>query len=251
MCGIAGVYSIDPLQHVAPHLVQAMCNSIVHRGPDSEGIHVDTGFGMGMRRLSIIDLSTGHQPIFTEDRQVSVVCNGEIYNFQELRRSLEQKGHVFSTGSDVEVMVHLYEDHGTDFTRYLNGMFAGAIWDSRARRLILVRDRLGVKPLYYAETGRQLVFGSEIKCLLQNSDISRDLDHQAIYNYFTLGYIPAPRSVFRPLRNYRPPAFLLPKAAALAWSSIGICPKASIPQWTAAPRSSNFENYSKTPFACG
>lgn len=165
---------------------------------------VEGAVGLGMRRLSIIDLGGGHQPIFNEDGTVGVVFNGEIYNFQELRAELVARGHQFRTHSDTETLVHLYEDEGPAFVQRLNGMFAVALWDRSARRLVLARDRIGKKPLYYAWTRDGLIFGSEIKCLLESADVPRDLDRQAIYHYFCLGYIPHPYSVYSAVRQLPP-----------------------------------------------
>src|SRR5271167_2432223 len=166
MCGIAGVVSATRESNITEALVHHMCNQIVYRGPDDEGLYVADGAGLGMRRLSIIDLAGGHQPVFNEDRTVWVVFNGEIYNFRELRRELEQKGHRFHTHTDTEVIVHLYEDLGSECVHKLRGMFAFALFDERHRRLLLARDRLGKKPMHYALSDGRLFFGSEIKAIL-------------------------------------------------------------------------------------
>ncbi|MGH8587753.1 MAG: asparagine synthase (glutamine-hydrolyzing), partial [Gammaproteobacteria bacterium] len=152
-----------------------MCETIVHRGPNDEGIHVQSGVGLGMRRLSIIDLGGGRQPIWNEDRTVLTVFNGEIYNYRELRRDLEARGHRFATHSDTEVIVHGYEEYGRDFPAYLNGMFAIALHDTVRRKLVLVRDHIGIKPLYYSFTDARIVFGSEVKVLLASGLVKRDL----------------------------------------------------------------------------
>src|SRR5881398_590423 len=165
MCGIAGAVGRSG-EYVDPGDVHSMCQTIVHRGPDDEGIHTQWRVGLGMRRLSIIDLSTGHQPIHNEDRNIWVVFNGEIYNFPELRPELEARGHHFYTNSDTEVIVHLYEEYGVECVKKLRGMFALAVWDQRGEKLLLARDRFGKKPLYYAMDGRRLLFGSEIKAIL-------------------------------------------------------------------------------------
>jgi asparagine synthase (glutamine-hydrolysing) len=204
MCGIAGAYWFRSDRPVDEAFVARMCGTIVHRGPDDEGHFVSGNLGIGMRRLSIIDLGGGRQPVFNEDRSVAVVFNGEIYNFQELRQRLEAQGHKFSTRTDTEAIVHLYEQYGDRFPEHLNGMFAIALWDIRRRRLVLVRDRLGKKPLYYAETSDGLVFGSELKCLLEEPGVARDLDRAAIYHYFTLGYIPHPFSIYKQVRQLPP-----------------------------------------------
>lgn len=204
MCGICGFCYLDSGRPVDRGVLERMCAVIVHRGPDEGGIHIDASVGLGMRRLSIIDLESGSQPIFNEDQSICVVFNGEIYNFQPLRAELEGRGHRFDSDGDTEVIVHLYEEYGVHFVTRLNGMFAIALWDRAKRRFLLVRDRLGQKPLYYARTRDGLTFGSEIKCLLQCPHIPTDLDHEAIYHYFTLGYIPHPRSAFLAIRQLMP-----------------------------------------------
>src|SRR5271155_753611 len=166
MCGIAGVVSATRESSITEALVHHMCNQIVYRGPDDEGLYVADGAGLGMRRLSIIDLSGGHQPVFNEERNSWIVYNGEIYNFPELRKELESRGHRFYTHTDTEVIVHLYEDMGADCVQKLRGMFAFALYDERNRRLLLARDRLGKKPLHYALSKDRLLFGSEIKTIL-------------------------------------------------------------------------------------
>ncbi len=203
MCGIAGQLHLRPGHPVRPESVLAMCRVLAHRGPDDEGLYVDGELVMGMRRLRIIDLATGRQPIGNEDGTVWTVFNGEIYNYRELRRDLERAGHVFSTATDTEVIVHLYEDHGADFVRRLTGMFAIALWDARRRTLLLARDRLGIKPLYYAADGDRVVFGSEIKALLQ-AGVPREIDPQALHDYLSLTYVPGPRSIFRHIRKLPP-----------------------------------------------
>src|ERR1043166_9744183 len=166
MCGIAGKVYRDPARGVEPEALDAMCQTLVHRGPDDMGVYLDGPVGLAMRRLSVIDVDAGRQPIHNEDRTVWTVYNGEIYNFVELRHELEARGHRFSTRTDTEVIVHLYEERGLDFVQALNGMFAIALWDGARRRLVLARDRLGIKPLYVAALGDRLLFGSEIKALL-------------------------------------------------------------------------------------
>jgi asparagine synthase (glutamine-hydrolysing) len=208
MCGIAGIASteLDARQDI--ETIRPMCNAIVHRGPDDEGFFVRDGVGLGMRRLSIIDLSGGHQPIHNEDQNIWVVCNGEIYNFPELRRELESRGHSFYTHSDTEVIVHLYEELGTECVRKLRGMFAIALWDERRKALLLARDRLGKKPLHYAFEKGYLFFGSEIKSLLAVAPGLADVDQEALLSYFQFGYIPDPLTAFRPIRKL-PPGHLL------------------------------------------
>ena len=196
MCGIAGVYEYGEGAPVNPQVLQAMLAVLYHRGPDDEGLYSDGGLAMGMRRLSIIDLAGGKQPLFSEDRRIVTVFNGEIYNYQELTRDLKARGHVFSTASDTEVIVHLYEEYGEACVHHLRGMFAFAIWDTAARRLFLARDRLGIKPLYYTQRGQRLIFGSEIKALLQHPGVEAGLDTEGLSHFLSLKYIPAPWTMF-------------------------------------------------------
>ena len=205
MCGIAGIYFLHQPAELA--MVRGMCDRIRHRGPDDEGFHIDGGCGIGMRRLSIIDLSTGHQPISNEDGTVWVVFNGEIYNYQELREDLIARGHRFATHSDTETLVHLYEEEGPTGVSKLRGMFAYAIWDAPRRRLFIARDRFGKKPLYYAVTSRGLFFGSELKCF-RDVDLPFDLDRDALRLYFQFGYVPEPASPFRAIRKLPPGAWM-------------------------------------------
>ena len=207
MCGIAGI--ADAGHHaVDSALIHRMCQSIVHRGPDDEGLFVKGGVGLGMRRLSIIDLAGGHQPIFNEDRSIWIVFNGEIYNFSELRRELEQRGHRFGTNSDTEVIVHLYEEHGSECVQKLRGMFAFALYDERRRRLLLARDRLGIKPLHYAVVNGRLWFGSEIKAILAAAPELAEIDASALLQYFYFGYVPDPLTAFASIKKL-PPGHLL------------------------------------------
>lgn len=203
MCGIAGALALDPRATLPEALARTMCDVIVHRGPDDEGLLTDGPLSMGMRRLSIIDLEGGQQPIWNEDRSVAVFQNGEIYNFNELRRDLEARGHTFRTNSDTEAIVHLYEEYGDDCVEHLRGMFAIAVWDQPRRRLLLARDRLGIKPLYYAEEKDRLLFGSELKSLLA-AGMDRTIDRQALHDYLTLTHIPAPQTIFRSARKLEP-----------------------------------------------
>jgi asparagine synthase (glutamine-hydrolysing) len=213
MCGIAGFVESSgtaaPLGLDASRaLAHQMCEVIRHRGPDDEGVWVDRGVALGMRRLSIIDLSTGHQPIHNEDRTVWVVFNGEIYNFRELRAELESHGHTFYTSTDTEVIVHAYEQWGRDAIPRLRGMFGLAIWDTRSRTLLAARDRIGIKPLHYAVAGGRLYFGSEIKSLLCAPDLPRELDLDALNHYLSFLYTPRDGSIFRTIRKL-PPGHLL------------------------------------------
>src|SRR5439155_16522485 len=178
--------------------------ALVHRGPDDEGFYLGASAGLGMRRLSIIDLQTGHQPVRNEDGSVWVVFNGEIYNFRELRRDLEHRGHRFYTGTDTETIVHLYEEHGLRCVEKLRGMFAFALWDEGRRRLLLARDRLGIKPLYYAEVGGRLVFASELKAILQLPEVERRLNWSAVNHLFTFLSTPRSDSIIEGVRKLEP-----------------------------------------------
>lgn len=197
MCGIVGIAALRGAP--APDLQQlrAMCQTIVHRGPDDEGIHIEGGVGFGMRRLSIIDLSGGKQPIFNEDRTIRTVFNGEIYNFQELRRDLGHKGHRFSTNADTEVIVHGYEEYGAYLPKYLNGMFAFAVHDTIREKLLLARDHIGIKPLYYTLNEDYFIWGSETKALLASGLIQRELDLDALSEFLTWEYTPGNRTLFK------------------------------------------------------
>ena len=208
MCGICGQLLFDAEARVDLAELRRMTDAITHRGPDSDGYWIENGAGLGMRRLRIIDLETGEQPMANEDESVWIVFNGEIYNYVELRPSLEARGHVFRTHSDTETILHLYEEHGPECVHHLNGMFAFAVWDRRRRELFLARDRLGIKPLFYAhEPGRRLLFGSEIKSLLQ-TDVSRELDLVGLHDYLSLFYAPTPRSAFKAVRKLPPGCWL-------------------------------------------
>jgi asparagine synthase (glutamine-hydrolysing) len=204
MCGIAGIIEYDPHKTVELADIRRMCNAIIHRGPDDEGIYVSGPAGLGARRLSIIDLATGHQPIQNEDGNVWVALNGEIYNFQELRCGLEDRGHRFRTRTDTEVIVHLYEEWGAECVTRLRGMFAFAVYDERDNSCLLARDRLGKKPLVYASLGDTLLFGSEIKCLLAVKPELRERDLEGLFHYFHFGYVPDPLSAFRKIRKLPP-----------------------------------------------
>jgi asparagine synthase (glutamine-hydrolysing) len=197
MCGICGLIYTDPERAVSPALLENMAAAIFHRGPDEDGMLCRGPVGLAMRRLKIIDLTTGSQPIVNEDGCIAIVYNGEIYNFLELRRELEVAGHQFRTNTDTEVVVHAYEQYGLDFVRRLNGMFAFALWDEHQRRLVLARDRSGQKPLFYHLNRERLVFASEIKALLQSGDIERQINPQSIYHYLSLQYVPGPETIFQ------------------------------------------------------
>jgi asparagine synthase (glutamine-hydrolysing) len=208
MCGIAGIVSSNPGERIEAATIHRMCDAIVHRGPDDEGVFVKDGTGLGIRRLSVIDLAGGHQPVFNEDGTVWVVYNGEIYNFPELRPELENRGHRFSTHSDTEVIVHLYEEMGAECVQKLRGMFAFALYDERQRRLLIARDRLGKKPLHYAFADGRLLFGSEIKSMLAVAPELSTINQQALLQYMYFGYIPDPATAFTAIRKL-PPGHLL------------------------------------------
>ena len=202
MCGIAGMVQTRADGSLNAEAIHRMCEAILHRGPDDEGIFVKAGVGLGMRRLSIIDLSGGHQPVFNEDKTVWIVFNGEIYNFPELRADLEKRGHKFYTHSDTEVIVHLYEDLGAECVQKLRGMFAFALYDERRSKLLVARDRFGKKPLHYALTGNQFLFGSEIKSLLAVApELSSGINHQALLEFLYFGYILDPNTAFLPIQK--------------------------------------------------
>ena len=209
MCGITGIFDTSERREISRELLDRMNATQFHRGPDEGGLHLEPGLGLGHRRLSIIDLSTGQQPLFNEDHSVVVVFNGEIYNFQELVPELQALGHVFRTHSDTEVIVHAWEAWGEACVHRFRGMFAFALWDRNQQTLFLVRDRFGVKPLYYAflDDG-QFIFGSELKSLMAHPGLGRDIDPLAVEEYFAYGYIPEPRTIFRGA-NKLPPGFTL------------------------------------------
>lgn len=213
MCGIAGFAESDQRlalpRHEAVGRVHAMCRIIRHRGPDDEGVWVGAGVGLGMRRLSIIDIEGGRQPIHNEDRSVWTVFNGEIYNYRELREELSSHGHVFTTESDTEVIVHAYEEWGVDALSRLRGMFGLAIWDGRLEQLLLARDRVGIKPLFYAEHGGRLYFGSELKSLLTVPGLPATLDADALDHYLSFLYTPTDQSILRGVRKLLPGHVLL------------------------------------------
>ena len=208
MCGIAGVAAIAGRATLDAGRLRTMTDSLLHRGPDEAGSEICSGVALGMRRLSIIDVAGGSQPLYNEDRTIRVVFNGEIYNYRELRRSLEARGHRLLTQTDGEVIPHLWEELGPNFPSVLNGMFAIALHDLRTNRVALVRDHFGIKPLYYAWAEGRLVFGSEVKALLATGMISRELDLDALGEFLSWEYVPAPRTLFRSIRKLLPGAVL-------------------------------------------
>ena len=197
MCAICGILNFDSTKALDQSLIRRMTNVLSHRGPDDEGFHIDGCVGLGHRRLSIIDLRGGKQPIYNEDESAAIVFNGEIYNYIELASNLVDAGHEFKTQSDTETILHAYEDYGEDCVRHLRGMFAFAIWDARKRRLLMARDRLGVKPLYYYQDQHTFAFASEIKALLQIPGIPRQVDEESLDLYLSLRYVPGPRTMFK------------------------------------------------------
>jgi asparagine synthase (glutamine-hydrolysing) len=207
VCGICGLVSANGPSDRG--LLDEMNDTLFHRGPDSGGVFVENGVGIAARRLAIIDLQTGDQPLTNEDGSVAVVQNGEIYNYRELRSGLEAKGHRFRTQGDTEVLAHLYEEHGTRFAEHLRGMFAVAIWDARRRRLVLARDRFGIKPLYYRSKNGSLAFASELKALLRLPGFSREVDHDAVETFLAFSFVPAPLSIFRDARKLPPGSVLI------------------------------------------
>jgi len=209
MCGIAGILANSGISELEKARLKQMADVLAHRGPDGEGFYFDRSIGLAHRRLSIIDLEGGKQPLSNEDGTVWVTFNGEIYNYLELREQLIHKGHKFVTSSDTEVIVHLYEEKGDDFVSHLRGMFAIALWDAGKKRLVLTRDRLGKKPLFYAMLQDSVVFASEMKSLLQIPGLPKELDHEALVDYFSLLYVPAPKSIFRHVRKVRPAHYVV------------------------------------------
>ncbi len=220
MCGICGKISFNNHEPIGEKLIHSMADVLRHRGPDDSGIYISrlsdihndksqVQVGLGHRRLSIIDLSqAGHQPMSNEDKSIWIVYNGEIYNFQDLRKNLEEKGHIFTSQSDTEVIIHLYEDMGIDCVKELRGMFAFAIWDGNKQRLFLARDRIGKKPLNYIVKNGNLIFASEIKSILQDPLINKEVDAEALDLYLTYGYVPAPQTIFSGIKKL-PPAHIL------------------------------------------
>jgi asparagine synthase (glutamine-hydrolysing) len=204
MCGICGVVSFQPDIPFERSVLQRMNDSIRHRGPDDQGYYQDAQASLAMRRLSIIDLHTGQQPISNETGDVWVVYNGEIYNFKNVRSILEQRGHIFKTQTDTEIIVHAYEEYGVDCVQHFNGMFAIALWDARQHRLFLARDRLGIKPLYYWSDRPRLVFASELKALVLHPDVPRQINFAALDLFLTLEYIPAPHTIYEDIYKLLP-----------------------------------------------
>src|SRR5215472_3168024 len=204
MCGICGIFFSNRDWRVQGDVLARMNRSIVHRGPDDEGFFVEENVGLAMRRLSIIDVKTGHQPISNENRDIWIVFNGEIYNHADLRTDLEKRGHQYRTRSDTETIVHLYEEYGSDCVKHLRGMFAFVIWDGRKRVLFAARDRLGIKPFYYRWDGQTLLFGSEIKTILAYPGVAAEFNRSALAEYLAFGYLTGPQTMFAGVRKLMP-----------------------------------------------
>ena len=210
MCGIAGIYNFKDEKDVDHALMKRMTDVIKHRGPDADGIYVNKHIGIGQRRLSIIDLSeAGRQPMFSDDKQLAIVFNGEIYNYLDYREDLKKRGHIFHSHTDTEVVIYLYREYGKECVNYLRGMFALALWDEKEQQLFLARDRIGQKPLYYYCDGRRLVFGSELKCLLQDPTIPKEINHEALYDYLMYLYIPAPKTIYKNIYKLPPAHYMV------------------------------------------
>jgi asparagine synthase (glutamine-hydrolysing) len=216
MCGICGKLELSGVRPIDHSLLKRMTDSLHHRGPDDDGFYISGPVGLGHRRLSIIDLSTGKQPITNEDSTIWIVFNGEIYNYLELRQELLSAGHTLKTASDTEVIVHLYEEHGPALLKKLRGMFAFAIWDENEKCLFLARDRVGIKPLYYCQSGDALLFGSEIKAILADPGVQREIDLQIVDRFLTYQYTPGPETLLRGIYKLQPGHFLLAKGGSFS-----------------------------------
>jgi asparagine synthase (glutamine-hydrolysing) len=197
MCGISGIFNFNQLSRIDDELLKSMNNAQAHRGPNDQGYYIGKGVGLGHRRLSIIDLAGGHQPIFNEDNSVVVVFNGEIFNHHQITKELKELGHVFQTNSDTETIVHAWEEWGVECVHHFRGMFAFILWDENKQELFVARDRLGIKPLHYSLlTDGSVIFGSELKVLRQHPLCSTDISPTAIEDYLTFGYVPDPKTIF-------------------------------------------------------
>lgn len=209
MCGICGKLNFDINNEVNKGLIKKMCDTLAHRGPDDEGYYINKNIGLGMRRLSIIDLNTGHQPISNENQKIWIVFNGEIYNYRELKQDLIKKGHQFKTGSDTEAIIHLYEEYDIDCLKLLRGMFAFAIWDEVKSRLFLARDRVGKKPLIYTAANNNIIFASELKAIIQDNSVKKEIDFDALDQYMSFQFVPAPYTIFKGINKLPPASYLL------------------------------------------
>lgn len=209
MCGLSGLVYLNKGRNVDSGILKKMADSIIHRGPDDEGYYCKNNVGLAFRRLSIIDINSGHQPLSNSNESVHIVFNGEIYNFLELRKLLLQKGYTFKTVGDTEVILHLYEEYGTESVRYLRGMFAFAIWDANEQQLFCVRDRFGIKPFYYYKDDEKFVFGSEIKAILNSGEVDKTISFEALDSYFAFGYITKDLSIFSKIKKLQPGNYLI------------------------------------------
>lgn len=216
MCGIAGKLSLDGQHSVDPNLIDRMMAAIAHRGPDGQGKYLSGPVGLGQTRLAIIDLSTGDQPMTNERRNIWLVYNGEIYNFKELREELLKRGHIFRSASDTEVIVHAYEEYGPECVKHFRGMFAFALWDDEERVLFLARDRVGIKPLYYVETGNTLLFASEIKSLLCAPEVRREVQPEAVHRFLTFLFLPGDMTLLQGIRKLEPGHYLIAKEGRIS-----------------------------------
>jgi asparagine synthase (glutamine-hydrolysing) len=209
MCGICGIYNFGSFNPVNQALIRVMCSTMVHRGPDEEGLWIDGNIGLGHRRLSIIDLSTGQQPMSNEDGTIWIVFNGEIYNYRDINIYLKEKGHNFRTRCDTETIIHLYEEKGEDFLKELRGMFAIALWDARNKKMILARDRLGKKPLYYFLDKDRIIFASELKAILCDQTVQKEIDPTGLSDYLSFLYVPAPKTIFKKIKKLEPASYMV------------------------------------------
>lgn len=209
MCGLGGLIYFDRGREIDKTILKKMADSIRHRGPDDEGFYINQNVGLAFRRLSIIDLNTGHQPLSNANQSIHLVFNGEIYNFLELRKLLDQKGYIFKTHTDTEVILHLYEEYGVNCLQYLRGMFAFSIWDNNKQQLFCARDRFGIKPFYYYSDDQKFVFGSEIKAILASGNINKELSYEALDSYFAFGYITSDLSIYKKIKKLQPGNYLL------------------------------------------
>ncbi len=219
MCGLTGIFHPDQTGPIDRAQLVRMTTAIAHRGPDGDGFHIEAGLGLGHRRLSIVDVAGGSQPMYNEDQSVVIVFNGEIYNFPELRPELQALGHVFRNRCDTEAVIHAWESWGPDCLQRLNGMFTFALWDRNQQTLFLARDRLGKKPLYWSTLpDGQMIFGSELKALLAHPGVARAFAPRAIEDYFAYGYVPDPKTIYRDVVK-------LPAAHKLVWRSGDAAPR--------------------------
>lgn len=209
MCGICGKFNFDINNEVDKGLIKKMCDTLIHRGPDDQGYYINKNIGLGMRRLSIIDLNTGHQPISNENQKIWIVFNGEIYNYKELKQDLIKKGHQFKTGSDTEAIIHLYEEYDVDCLKHLRGMFSFAIWDTERERLFLARDRVGKKPLIYTVANNSIIFASELKAIIRDNSVKKEIDFDALDQYMSFQFVPAPYTIFKGINKLPPASYLL------------------------------------------